>query len=191
MYRIGKEEIEAVARAINSRDFFKINGSGREAYHFEEEWKAYTGTAYTLLMSSGYAALTAALTAMGIGPGDEVIVPGYTYIATALAVLEAGAIPVICECDTAMTIDVADAERKISQHTKAIIPVHIQGFPCDMDGVMALAKKHNLYVSGGWRLVPWQGTGHDRSCGCLQLQLLQGDHGGRGRRTVHERPDDL
>lgn len=146
MYRIGKEEIEAVARAINSRDFFKINGSGREAYHFEEEWKAYTGTAYTLLMSSGYAALTAALTAMGIGPGDEVIVPGYTYIATALAVLEAGAIPVICECDAAMTIDVADAERKISQHTKAIIPVHIQGFPCDMDGVMALAKKHNLYV---------------------------------------------
>ena len=146
MYRIGKEEIEAVARAINSHDFFKVNGSGREAYHFEEEWKAYTGTAYTLLMSSGYAALTAALTAMGIGPGDEVIVPGYTYIATALAVLEAGAIPVICECDAAMTIDVADAERKISQHTKAIIPVHIQGFPCDMDGVMALAKKHNLYV---------------------------------------------
>ena len=146
MYRIGKEEIEAVARAINSHDFFKINGSGREAYHFEEEWKAYTGTAYTLLMSSGYAALTAALTAMGIGPGDEVIVPGYTYIATALAVLEAGAIPVICECDAAMTIDVADAERKISAHTKAIIPVHIQGFPCDMDGVMALAKKHGLYV---------------------------------------------
>ena len=146
MYRIGKEEIEAVARAINSRDFFKINGSGREAYHFEEEWKAYTGTAYTLLMSSGYAALTAALTAMGIGPGDEVIVPGYTYIATALAVLEAGAIPVICECDAAMTIDVADAERKISAHTKAIIPVHIQGFPCDMDGIMALAKKHGLYV---------------------------------------------
>ena len=60
MYRIGKEEMGAVARAINSRDFCKINGSGREAYHFEEEWKAYTGTAYTLLMSSGYAALTAA-----------------------------------------------------------------------------------------------------------------------------------
>ena len=99
MYRIGKEEIEAVARAINSRDFFKINGSGQEVMHFEEEWKAVSGSDYAILMTSGMGALTSALIGLGVGPGDEVIVPGYTYIATALAVTAVGAIPVIADID--------------------------------------------------------------------------------------------
>ncbi|MBO5257942.1 MAG: aminotransferase class I/II-fold pyridoxal phosphate-dependent enzyme, partial [Clostridia bacterium] len=84
MYRIGQAEIDAVARAINSRDFFKINGSGREVLNFENEWKETVGSDYAILMTSGFGALTTALIAMGIGPGDEVIVPAYTYIATAL-----------------------------------------------------------------------------------------------------------
>lgn len=146
MYRIGQEEIDAVARAIRSRDFFKINGAGREVYHFEEEWKALTGSRHALLMTSGFAALAAALTALGVGPGDEVIVPAYTYIATALAVTATGAVPVIAETDETLTISVADAEKHISPHTKAIVPVHIQGFPCDMDGLLALAKKHRIAV---------------------------------------------
>ena len=146
MYRIGQAEIDAVARAINSRDFFKINGSGREVLNFENEWKETVGSEYAILMSSGFGALTTALIAMGIGPGDEVIVPAYTYIATALAVTAAGAIPVIADIDETMTLDAADCERKISAHTKAIIPVHIQGFPSDMDAICALAKKHGLYV---------------------------------------------
>ena len=146
MYRIGQEEIDAVARAIRSRDFFKINGSGREVYHFEEEWKALTGSQYALLMTSGFGALTAALTALGVGPGDEVIVPAYTYIATALAVTATGAVPVIVETDETLTISVADAEKHISLHTKAIVPVHIQGFPCDMDALRALADKHGIAV---------------------------------------------
>ena len=70
---------------------------------------------------------------MGVGPGDEVIVPAYTYIATAIAVTATGAIPVIADCDETLTIDPEDIERKISSHTKAIIPVHIQGFPSAMD----------------------------------------------------------
>lgn len=146
MFRIGKEEIDAVARAINSHDFFKINGSGKECYHFEEEWKKTTGSEYALLMTSGFAAITSVLIGLGIGPGDEVIVPGYTYIATALAVTAVGAIPVICEADETLTIDVKDAEKKISSHTKAIIPVHIQGFPSDMDAVCELAAKYNIKV---------------------------------------------
>jgi len=146
MYRIGQAEIDAVARAINSHDFFKINGSGREVLNFENEWKETVGTEYAILMSSGFGTLTTALIAMGIGPGDEVIVPAYTYIATALAVTAAGAIPVIADIDETMTLDVEDCERKISAHTKAIIPVHIQGFPSNMDGLCELAKKHGLYV---------------------------------------------
>ena len=146
MYRIGKEEIEAVARAINSRDFFKINGSGQEVLHFEEEWKAAAGCDYALLMTSGLGALTSALIGLGIGPGDEVIVPGYTYIATALAVTAVGAIPVIADIDETLTLDAAEFERKITKHTKAVMPVHIMGFPCDMDAICAVAKKYGVAV---------------------------------------------
>ena len=129
MYRIGKEEIDAVARAIYSKDFFKINGSGQEVKNFEEEWKEYMGSEYCLLMTSGMAALTSALIGLGIGPGDEVVVPAYTYIATALAVTSVGAIPVIADIDETLTLDVADFEKKISEHTKAVIPVHIMRMP--------------------------------------------------------------
>lgn len=146
MFRIGKEEIDAAARAINSHDFFKINGSGQEVLHFEQEWKATVGSEYALMMTSGFGALTSALIGMGIGPGDEVIVPGYTYIASALAVVAVGAIPVIAEINETMTLDPIDTERKISPYTKAIMPVHIQGFPSDMDAICALAKKYNLKV---------------------------------------------
>lgn len=146
MFRIGQEEIDAVARAINSRDFFKINNSGRECYSFEEEWKKTTGSEYAILMTSGFGAITSALIGLGIGPGDEVIVPGYTYIATALAVTAVGAIPVICEVDETLTLDPVDAEKKISSHTKAIMPVHIQGFPSNMDAICGLAKKYGIKV---------------------------------------------
>ncbi len=146
MFRIGQEEIDAVARAINSKDFFKCNGSGQEVYNFENEWKEYTGAEHCILMSSGFGALTSALIGLGIGPGDEVIVPAYTYIATALAVTAVGAIPVIVEVDEALTIDVKEVEKKITKATKAVMPVHIQGFACDMDGLTALAEKHGIAI---------------------------------------------
>ena len=146
MYRIGKEEIDAVARAINSRAFFKINDAGKEVLNFESEWKQTVGSDYALLMTSGFAAIASALIGLGIGPGDEVIVPGYTYIASALAVTSVGAIPVIADIDETLTIDVDEVEKKISSHTKAIIPVHIQGFPCNMDALCALAKKYNIAI---------------------------------------------
>ena len=146
MFRIGKEEIDAVARAINSHDFFKINGSGEEVLNFEKEWCLKMGVDHTLLMSSGFGALVCALVGLGVGPGDEVIVPAYTYIATALAVTAVGAIPVIAESDECLTIDVKDVEKKISKHTKAVIPVHIQGFPCDMKALKELCDKNNIAI---------------------------------------------
>lgn len=147
MYRIGKEEIAAVTRVIESKELFKVNsGEGQEVYNFEKEWKEKMGSAYALCMTSGKAALICGLIALDIGPGDEVIVPGYTYIASAIAVLAAGAIPVIAEVDETLTLDIHDVEKKITPHTKAIMPVHIMGFPNDMDSIMALAKKYNLKV---------------------------------------------
>lgn len=146
MYRIGKEEIDAVARVIETKDFFKINDSLHEAEHAEDDMKALFDVKHAIMMTSGLGALASALVAMGVGPGDEVIVPGYTYIATAMAVVAAGAMPVIAEVDETLTICPKDIEKKISKHTKAIIPVHIQGFPCNMNAIMEIAKKHNLLV---------------------------------------------
>ncbi|MBQ7700665.1 MAG: aminotransferase class I/II-fold pyridoxal phosphate-dependent enzyme [Clostridia bacterium] len=146
MYKVGQNEIEAFSRALLSRDFFKINSAGREVHNFEEEWKKITGAGYALTMTSGFAALTSALVAMGIGPGDEVIVPGYTYIASALAVVAAGAIPVIAEVDETLTLDPKDVEKKISSHTKAVMPVYIQGFPADLDALTALSEKYGFKI---------------------------------------------
>jgi len=136
MYRIGQEEIAELSKVINSGDLFKINGGIQESKQVEEKLKNLFGCEYPIFMTSGHAALTSALVAMGVGPGDEVIVPGYTYIATAMAVVAAGAIPVIAEIDDTLTISPEDIKKKISKHTKAIIPVHIQGFPCDMKTIM-------------------------------------------------------
>ncbi|NLE13977.1 MAG: DegT/DnrJ/EryC1/StrS family aminotransferase [Clostridiales bacterium] len=146
MYIIGQEEINALARVIESRKLFKINDGAREVENFEKEIKAFMKTDYALLMTSGFAAIQSALIGLGIGPGDEVIVPGYTYIATAIAVTAVGAIPVICEVDETLTIDAEDMEKKVSKATKAVIPVHIQGFPSDMDKICAVAKKHGFAV---------------------------------------------
>lgn len=146
MYRIGKEELDALRQVIETKSLFKINNGLQASKNVEIKLKALTGSKYSIFMTSGHAALTSALVAMGIGPGDEVIVPAYTYIATAMAVLAAGAIPVIAEVDETLTLCPLDTEKKLSPRTKAIIPVHIQGFPCNMDAIMELARKHDLFV---------------------------------------------
>ncbi|MCL2518233.1 MAG: aminotransferase class I/II-fold pyridoxal phosphate-dependent enzyme [Oscillospiraceae bacterium] len=147
MYRIGKEEVEALQRVIESRQLFKINGGDlQEVMNCEEELKKLMGVDYALLMTSGKAAMICGLIGLGVGPGDEVIIPAYTYIASAIAVTAVGAIPVICDCDETLTIDVADVERKISKYTKAVIPVYIQGFPGNLDALKKLADKYNIKI---------------------------------------------
>ncbi len=146
MFRMGKEEIAELQKVIEQKDLFKINEGLRESEQVESKLREIFKTKYPIFMTSGHAALTSALVAMGIGPGDEVIVPAYTYIATAMAVVAAGAMPVIAEVDETLTLCPVDTEKKITKHTKAIIPVHIQGFPCNMDGFMDLAKKYNLFI---------------------------------------------
>ena len=146
MYRIGEEEIQAVARVINSKNLFRINNAGKEVETFEYEWAEKCGTKYALCVSGGTGALACALAGLGIGPGDEVIVPGYTFMATASAVLMVGAIPVIAEIDETMTLDPEDFERKITPNVKAVIPVHIVGFPSNMDRIDEIAKKYGVKV---------------------------------------------
>lgn len=146
MFRIGQEEVEELKKVIETRSMFKINNGLKTSERVEAKLRDKMDCAYSILVSSGHAALTSALVALGVGPGDEVIVPAYTYIATALAVVAAGAIPVIAEVDETLTISPEDIEKKITKHTKAIVPVHIQSFPCHMEKIMAIAKKHNLSV---------------------------------------------
>ena len=146
MYRIGQEEIDAVERVIRSRNLFKVNKAYQESMHAEEDLCSYLGTEHSIVMTSGHAALVSALTAAGIGPGDQVIVPAYTYIASAMSVVAVGAIPVIAEIDETLAIDPDDIEKKITPHTKAIMPVHMLGMPCKMDAICEIAKKHGLKV---------------------------------------------
>lgn len=146
MYTIGMEEKEAVARVIDSGNLFKVNNGLRETEHCEAEMRGKFGCDFAMLMTSGSGALTSALIGMGIGPGDEVIVPAYTYIATAMSVVAVGAMPVIAEVNETLTLDPEDTERKITDRTRAILPVHIQGFPCDMETLCGIAKKHGLFV---------------------------------------------
>ena len=147
MYLIGKEEIQAVERVINSRQLFRYRGGENgETDQFESEWSEVIGTKYTTAMSSGTGALICGMAGMGIGPGDEVIVPAYTFMATALAPLSVGAVPILAEINDSLTIDPEDIKLRITPRTKAIMPVHISGLPCDMDAIMQIAKDHNLLV---------------------------------------------
>ncbi len=146
MFRIGQEEIDAVARVINSKQLFRVNKGNQEADNFEKELREKIGVDYALLMSGGTGALIAALVGLGVGPGDEVIVPAYTFMASASAVLAVGAIPVLADIDESMTIDPASVEEKITDKTKVIIPVHICGFPANMDALKEIAAKHNLFI---------------------------------------------
>jgi dTDP-4-amino-4,6-dideoxygalactose transaminase len=146
MFRWGKEEADAASRVILSGSLFRIESKYNEVASFENELKEKMGAAHSLCLNSGTAALTAGLAALGVGPGDEVIIPAYTFIATAGAVLTLGAIPVICDVNATLTMDPLDVERKVSKHTKAIIPVDIMGFPCEMDRLVALSKKHGFAI---------------------------------------------
>lgn len=120
---------------------------GVEDKAFEEAFAAYCGRQFCIGVGNGLDALVLALKALGIGTGDEVIIPSNTFIATALAVTYAGARPVLVEPDIrTFNINPALIEPAITKKTKAIMPVHLYGQPCDMDPIMEIAKKHGLYI---------------------------------------------
>lgn len=139
-----KNEIdEAVSRVLNSGWYI----GGVELESFEAEYANYCEAKYAVGVANGLDALHLALLAMGVGPGDEVIVPSNTYIATWLAVSQCGGIPVPVEPDErTYNIDPKQIEAAITSKTKVILPVHLYGQPADLDPIIAIAKKHGLYV---------------------------------------------
>lgn len=143
-HRALQEELaEAMGRVMERADF----ALGKDVSAFEEEFAAFCGTRYAVGVDSGLAALELSLRALGIGPGDEVIVPTHTFVATAAAVTFAGARPVLVDVDEmTYNLDVDLVEAAITPRTKAILPVHLYGLPADMDAVLALAEKHGLFV---------------------------------------------
>ncbi len=148
MYRIGEKEIEAVRKVVESGQLFRYH-KGRTAEwtrRLEGALSRKLETKHALAVSSGTAALITALAAMEIGPGDEVIVPGYTFISSALAPLAVGAVPIIAEVDETLTLDAADVESKTTRYTKAIVPVHMLGLPCRMDSILRSARQQDVPV---------------------------------------------
>jgi dTDP-4-amino-4,6-dideoxygalactose transaminase len=146
---IGAEEEQAVIDVIRSKRLFRYYGPNpgpSRAAELEQAFAAHMGTRHAAGVTSGTAALICSLMGVGVGPGDEVIVPAYTWIASASAVATVGAIPIIAEVDESLTLDPADVERKITRRTKAIMPVHMRGAPADMDRIVEVARRHNLRV---------------------------------------------
>lgn len=113
---------------------------------FEKEFAAKAGTRFALAVSSGTAALECAMAALQIGPGDEVILPAWTWHSDCTAVVRAGALPVFAEIDESFNLDPADIEARITPQTKAIVAVHLQGNPANLEPILALARKHRLRV---------------------------------------------
>ncbi|MFC1558433.1 DegT/DnrJ/EryC1/StrS family aminotransferase [candidate division KSB1 bacterium] len=146
---IGEEEKKAVMEVLDRKYIFRYYGPEEypsKVKEFEELFAKRWGRKHALGLTSCTASLITAMTAAGVGPGSEVIIPSYTFNATCNAVLNAKAIPVICEIDDSLTMAPDDLEKKITERTKAIVPVHMRGVPCDMDKIMEIAQKHNIVV---------------------------------------------
>lgn len=185
---IGDEEKAQVLEVLDNKYLFRYYGPANvksKVKTLEEEFAKKMGAKYALATSSCTGALMSALAACGVGPGDEVIVTGYTFFASCAVIVSSNAIPVICEVDETLTMDPADLEKKITPYTKAIIAVHMRGVPCDMDRIMEIANKHNLYViedtaqavGGSYKGKALGTIGH---CGCFSFQYHKTITAGEG-----------
>jgi len=144
----GEDEVEAAARVVRGGGLAAHHGTPYQAVErFEEAFAAYNGVPHCVGTSNGTTALHVALAAAGVGAGDEVIVPAYTFMATATCVLQQMAVPVFADIEPdTLGLDPDCVRRAITPRTKAIIPVHMNGYPCDMDALMAVAHDHRLFV---------------------------------------------
>ena len=146
---IAEEEIQAATRVLRSKNVFRYYGvddGPREVADFEREFAAHLGSRHALCLNAGSSALICGLIGAGVGNGDEVIVPAYTWNATPNAVIATGATPVLAEVDDSLTLDPADVVRKLGPRTRAILPVHMRGAPADMAALTGIAKQHGLVL---------------------------------------------
>ena len=177
------QSVEAVLRSG------KVNyWTGPKGMEFEKKFAEWQGSKYAISVATGTAALHTALSALGIGPGDEVIVPSYTFIASSFSIVQAGAIPRFADVNLEdHCISVASAGNLVNERTKAIMPVHLYGNVCDMDAILAFAKQHNLYViednaeafGGSYKGKKTGTLGHIAACSfCQNKTFTTGGEGG-------------
>ncbi|MDF1614910.1 DegT/DnrJ/EryC1/StrS family aminotransferase [Desulfurivibrio dismutans] len=169
----GAEEKKEIAEVLDTGVLFRYEfpNERRGIYkvrQFEEEFARYCGVKHAQAVTSGTAALKVALAAMGVGPGDEVITQGFTFVATWEAIFDVGAVPVFAEVDDTLNLDPTDLEAKITPQTRAIIPVHMMGAPARMAEIMAIADRHGIPVLEDTAQAP--GTAIDgKKCGSFGL----------------------
>jgi 8-amino-3,8-dideoxy-alpha-D-manno-octulosonate transaminase len=172
---IGEIEKEQVNEVLDTGILFRyefddLRKGIYKVKEFEDEFARYIGSVYAHAVTSGTAALKVALSALGIGPGDEVITQGFTFVATFEAIIEAGAVPIPVEIDETLNMDPEDFEKKITEKTKGVIPVHMLGSPARIQDISHVAKKYNIRVIedtaqalgaavGGKKLGTWGDTG--------------------------------
>ena len=150
-YYAGEDELREVLEVLQAGHLSRYGSDDdprflHKVYDLEQAFKSRMEAGYCVAVNSGTSALMASLVSAGVGPGDEVLVPGYTFVATFSAVIMIGAVPVMVEIDDSLTMDPADARRKITPRTRAILPVHMLGNPCDIPAIARLAQEHQLHL---------------------------------------------
>jgi len=188
-----QEEADVVSHVLLSN---KVNyWTGQEGREFEKEFAAFAGTDYAIAVGNGTLALDLALKGLGIGPGDEVVVTPRTFLASATAVINAGAAPVFADVDPeTQNITPATVAAVLTPKTRAIVCVHLAGWPCDMDGMMELAVEHNLFViedcaqahGATYKGKPVGGLGHV-GCWSFCQDKIMSTGGEGGMVTVNDR----
>jgi len=145
---VDQEEEEAVLAVLRGGALFRYYGKSQPRFtaRLEATAREFYGVKHALAVNSGTGALMTAMTALGIGPGCEVIVPAFFWVATVGAVVQANAIPLLCEVDDSLTMDPRDLERKITPKTRLIVPVHMAGAPSDMGSIRAIADRHGIPI---------------------------------------------
>ncbi|MBN2569591.1 MAG: DegT/DnrJ/EryC1/StrS family aminotransferase, partial [Deltaproteobacteria bacterium] len=148
---IGQEEMKEIMDVMETGVFMRYGFDERrkgifKVRQFEEEFARYCGAGYALGVTSGSTALHVALNAMDVGPGDEVIVPSFTFVATYESILEAGAIPVMADIDESMGLDPMGIEKNLTSLTKAVIAVHMCGAPANIEEIVRVARKNKLLI---------------------------------------------
>ena len=195
MRLVGEEEKAEVLAAVEGRSLARFSGMTppTRVIAFERELCRRLGHRYALGVTSGTAALECALVGLGIGPGDEVIMPALNFISSPEAVLRFGAVPVFAEADESFGLDPEDVERRITPRTRAIMPVHIHGAACRIDAIVSIARRHDLRVleNGAWSMgarFHGRAIGAFGDCGIHSLHSVKVITAGEGGVVVTQDP---
>jgi len=148
IHHMNGKEREAVLEVLNSRSPFRYYGVKltRQASKFEAEFARFLGVKHAVAVSSGTAALQVALAAMGVGPGQEVIIPAYMWVSVAAAVVNQGAVPVLADIDQTFCMDPSDLQKRITPKTVGVVVVHMSGAPADIKALLKVARQHRLFL---------------------------------------------